>query len=249
MQAQPPPAQPAERPAGAAEGRRGLRVVVWSDDLVGGEPQGPAADLHPHGIGATIAAALTCQLGADAEVAVTGLHQPDDGLSETMLAKTDVLLWWGHEHHDHVTGATVDRVHRHVLHGMGLIALHSAHHSKIFRRLTGTSCDLRWREADDEELIWTVDPSHPVAAGIEAPIRLGRHEMYGEPFDIPEPDHLVFISSFTGGEVLRSGCCFHRGAGRIFYFSPGHETNRVYEHPQVGRVLANAVGWTARRTG
>ena len=67
--------------------------------------------------------------------------------------------------------------------------------------------------------------------------------MYGEYFDIPAPDELVFLSTFSGGEVFRSGCCFLRGKGRIFLFSPGHETYPVYHQAEVRRVLANAVRW------
>ena len=70
--------------------------------------------------------------------------------------------------------------------------------------------------------------------------------MYGELFDIPEPDDLIFISSFAGGEVFRSGVTFSRGKGRIFYFSPGDQEYPVYHHPQVQRVLANGVGWVAQ---
>jgi trehalose utilization protein len=223
-----------------------VRVIVWSDDAAGQALEPPAARLHPDGIAVTIASALRESLGTDAAVAVAGLHESNDGLPEAKLADADVLIWWGHEAHDQVAQDTIDRVQRHVLGGLGLLVLHSAHHSEIFRRLTGTSCDLQWREANDEELIWTVEPSHPIAAGIESPIRLERHEMYGEPFDIPAPDRLVFISSFTGGEVFRSGCCFQRGGGRIFYFGPGHESDPVYEHPQIRRVLANAVMWAKR---
>ena len=116
---------------------------------------------------------------------------------------------------------------------MGLIVLHSAHLSKIFRRLMGTRCNLRWREADDRELVWTVAPQHPIAAGVPHPIVIPKHEMYGEYFDIPPPDELVFVSSFTGGEVFRSGCCFRRGKGRVFYFSPGHETYPIYHDPVI----------------
>jgi trehalose utilization protein len=223
-----------------------MRMIVWSDDDAGRGLEPAASRLHPEGVAATIARAVREQLGAGPEILTAGLHELDQGLSEDALKTADVLTLWGHEGHEQVADETVERVHRHVLGGLGLVALHSAHHSKIFRRLTGTSCDLRWREADDEELIWTVDPNHPVAAGIEHPIRLGRHEMYGEPFDIPAPDRLVFVSSFTGGEVFRSGCCFERGVGRIFYFSPGHESDPVYEHPQVRRVLANAATWSSR---
>jgi trehalose utilization protein len=111
----------------------------------------------------------------------------------------------------------------------------------------GTSCNLRWREGEDRELIWTVKPSHPIAHGVPHPLEIGRHEMYGECFDIPEPDDLVFISWFSGGEVFRSGCCFSRGNGRIFYFSPGHESEPVYRLPGIRKVLANAVLWAHHR--
>ncbi len=224
-----------------------MRVIVWSDDAAGKGLEARAASLHPDGIAATIATALREQLGTAADVTTAGQHESDQGLPDSILAAADVLVWWAHEGHDQVSEDTVDRVQKQVLEGLGLLVLHSAHHSKIFRRLTGTSCDLNWREAQDEELIWTVDPSHPIAVGIDPPIRLEHHEMYGEPFDIPAPDRLVFISSFTGGEVFRSGCCFERGSGRIFYFSPGHETDRVYDQPQIRQVLASAATW-ARRT-
>jgi trehalose utilization protein len=171
------------------------------------------------------------------------LDEPDQGLPQDRLAATDVLVWWGHLAHAQVTDATVDRVRARVLGGMGLIVLHSGHLSRIFTSLMGTSCNLRWREGEDRELVWTVCPSHPIARGVPHPLEIGRHEMYGEHFDIPEPDELVFISSFSGGEVFRSGCCFRRGNGRIFYFSPGHETQPVYHLSGVRRVLANAVLW------
>jgi trehalose utilization protein len=154
-----------------------------------------------------------------------------------------VLTWWGHSAHAEVSDKLVDRVHERVLAGMGLLVLHSAHHSKIFRRLMGTTCNLLWRNEGDRELVWTVDPTHPLAAGVPSPIVLDQHEMYGEFFDIPVPDELVFVSSFSGGEVFRSGCCFQRAKGRVFYFSPGHETYPVYHLPGVRRILANAVAW------
>ena len=149
----------------------------------------------------------------------------------------------GHVGHKQVSDDVVDRVQRRVLDGMGLIVLHSAHESRPFTRLMGTSCSLRWREADDQELVWLVNPTHPIAAGVPPVIVLPRQEMYGEYFDIPRPDDLVFISSFSGGEVFRSGCTFTRGLGRIFYFSPGHETYPIYHDANVQRVLANAVCW------
>jgi trehalose utilization protein len=141
------------------------------------------------------------------------LDQPEHGLTEEVLAETDVLTWWGHIAHDQVDDAVVERVHDAVLGGMGLLALHSAHYSKIFKRLLGTSCSLRWRNDGERELVWTVAPSHPIAAGVPHPIVIDAQEMYGEHFDIPAPDELVFVSSFAGGEVFRGGCCFTRGAG------------------------------------
>ncbi len=122
-----------------------------------------------------------------------------------MLAATDVLTWWGHMSHADVDDEIVERVHRHVLSGMGLIVLHSGHWSKIFTKLMGTSCTHRWRSEQDRELVWTVDPTHPIAKGIPHPIIIDQQEMYGEFFDIPAPEELVFINSFSGGEIFRSG--------------------------------------------
>ena len=158
-----------------------------------------------------------------------------------------MLLWWGHIAHDQVSDEVVERVREHVLGGMGLIVLHSGHFSKIFIRMLGTTCSLRWRnpEGGERELVWSVNPTHPIAEGVDQPIVIDAQEMYGEFFDIPTPDDLVFISSFTGGEVFRSGVTFTRGRGKIFYFSPGDQEYPVYFHPQVRRVLANGVRWAA----
>ena len=218
-----------------------MHITIWNEYLH--ELANPEVGaLYPQGIHGELAQLMTGQF-AGAEVSTATLEQADHGLSETLLANTDVLLWWGHLAHHKVDDDLVDRVYQRVMQGMGLIVLHSAHLSKIFRRLMGTSCNLRWREADDRELVWTVNPSHPIATGVPQPIELERHEMYGEFFDIPAPDELVFISSFSGGEVFRSGCCFMRGKGRVFYFSPGHETYPVYKLDAIRRVLTNAVAW------
>ena len=171
------------------------------------------------------------------------LDQPEHGLNADVLAETDVLTWWGHVGHDRVDDRVVERIHERVLLGMGLVVLHSGHASKIFKRLMGTTCLLRWREAGEREVVWNVNPGHPVARGLPDAFVIPEQEMYGEYFDIPQPDELVFISSFAGGEVFRSGCAFRRGQGRIFYFSPGHETHPVYHQPEVRLVIANAVRW------
>jgi trehalose utilization protein len=218
-----------------------MRVVVWNEYLH--EARNPAvAALYPQGIHAAIADGLRAGL-PEAAVTTATLEMPEHGIPEPLLARTDVLLWWGHLAHHRVEDAIVERVYARVMAGMGLVVLHSAHLSKPFRRLMGTSCNLRWREADDRELLWTVAPGHPIAAGVPHPLVIPRHEMYGEFFDVPPPDELVFISSFSGGEAFRSGCCFRRGLGRVFYFSPGHETYPVYHQPEIRRVLCNAVRW------
>lgn len=177
------------------------------------------------------------------------LDQPEHGLSNEVLAQTDVLIWWGHIAHDEVRDEVVDRVHKRVLDGMGLIALHSSHFSKIFKRLMGTSCNLKWRIAGERERIWVVEPGHPIASGLNEYFEIPCGEMYGERFDIPAPDTLVFISWFQGGEVFRSGCCFHRGKGKIFYFRPGDQEYTTYYQPEVLRVISNAVRWAAPVSG
>lgn len=219
-----------------------MNIVVWNENVHERRDDVTAA-LYPDGIHGTLAAALGTALGQTAQIRTATLDEPEHGLPASVLDHTDVLLWWGHAAHDLVPDDLARHVQQRVLDGMGLVVLHSAHYSKPFLRLMGTSCSLRWRVAADRELMWTVYPGHPIAAGIPAVIPLVQHEMYGEFFDIPIPDELVFISSFSGGEVFRSGCCFHRGLGKIFYFGPGHETNPIYHHPAIQRVIVNAVRW------
>lgn len=227
-----------------------LRVTVWNEG-VHETTQPEIAAIYPDGIHGAIAAGLSELLGDDVAVRTATLADPEHGLGEEALTETDVLLWWGHIAHDQVSDEVVERVRRHVLGGMGLIVLHSGHFSKIFIRMLGTTCSLRWRnpEGGERELVWNVNPTHPIAQGVEQPIVIEAQEMYGEFFDIPTPDDLVFISSFTGGEVFRSGVTFTRGRGKIFYFSPGDQEYPVYYHPQVRRVLANGVRWAAPVAG
>jgi trehalose utilization protein len=216
-----------------------VRVTVWNEHVHEREDDAVRA-VYPEGIHEVIAGALR-ELEPDLDVRTATLQEPGHGLDA--LDETDVLVWWGHAAHDQVPEEDAARVQRRVLGGMGLVVLHSAHLSKPFVRLMGTTCHLRWREADDREVVWTVSPSHPITRGVPAHFVVPQQEMYGEHFDIPAPDELVFISSFSGGEVFRSGCCFRRGRGQIFYFSPGHETYPVYRQAEVQRVIANAVLW------
>jgi len=228
-----------------------ISVIVWNEFQHERENAAVRA-IYPDGLHAVIAAGLaeTPALNPGAlplDVSTATLDQPEHGLSEARLAGCDVLIWWGHKAHGKVADEVVERVQRRVLEGMGLIVLHSGHFSKIFRRLLGTHCSLKWREADEKERLWVVEPSHPIAAGLSEYFELPYEEMYGERFDVPAPDETVFISWFEGGEVFRSGLCWQRGHGRLFYFRPGHEAYPTYHDANIQRVLANAVQWAAPR--
>lgn len=181
----------------------------------------------------------------DFEVRTATLDDEECGLTKEVLDNTDVLIWWGHMDHGKVPDDVVDRVYDAVLSGMGLIVLHSGHHSKIFKKLMGTPCNLSWREDGDMERIWIVNPAHPIAKGLDSYFEIEHEEMYGEPFRIPEPDETVFIGWYEGGEVFRSGVTYHRGNGKIFYFQPGHESYPTYYNKNVQTVIKNAVNWAA----
>ncbi len=221
-----------------------INVTVWSEYRH--EKTNPkVAAIYPHGMHEAIAGFL--RLAPDLSVRTATLDEPEHGLTEAVLAETEVLIWWGHKAHPEVQDAIVARVQQRVLEGMGLIVLHSAHYSKIFKALMGTTCSLKWREANDKERLWNVCPSHPITQGLGEYFEIPAEEMYGEPFGIPTPDELLFISWFSGGEVFRSGATWQRGQGKVFYFRPGHETYPTYHHPQVQQVITNGVRW-ARAT-
>jgi trehalose utilization protein len=217
-----------------------IRVTIWNEFVH--ERQNPVvAEIYPQGIHGLLASVLG--KNDDFIIRTATLDESEQGVSQAVLDETDVLLWWGHAAHDQVLDETVTRVQQRVLAGMGLIVLHSGHFSKVFKRLMGTSCALSWREAGERERVWVVNPGHPIAEGIGACIEIEQSEMYGEPFGIPTPDELIFVSWFQGGEVFRSGATWTRGSGRIFYFSPGHEVYPIYHHPEVQRVIANGIRW------
>lgn len=222
-----------------------IRTLVWGEN-VHDQNSKAVQSIYPQGMHTAIAAGLNEDDGLSASTAV--LQDPEHGLTEERLAETDVLIWWGHAAHGEVADAVVDRVQQRVWEGMGLIALHSAHFSKIFRRLMGTPCSLTWREAGERERLWVINPAHPIVQGLGAYMDLPNAEMYGEPFTVPEPMETVLVSWFEGGEVFRSGLTYQRGAGKIFYFRPGHETYPIYHHDDVKLVLKNAVHWAHTAT-
>lgn len=223
-----------------------INVTVWNEYRHEKENK-VVADIYPEGIHGAIAEFLSKD--TDITVRTATLDEPEHGLTEDVLNSTDVLIWWGHRAHDEVEDIVVDRIQKRVLDGMGLIVLHSGHFSKIFKKLMGTSCDLKWRVAGERERLWVVEPGHPIADGLDEYFEIPNTEMYGERFDIPAPDQLVFISWFEGGEIFRSGCCYFRGKGKIFYFRPGHETYPIFHQADVQKVITNAVKWAAAVDG
>ncbi len=219
-----------------------IKVTVWNEgrhEKISEEVR----RVYPDGIHGALAAFLGTE--EDITVRTATLDDPDCGLSQEVVDDTDVMLWWGHMAHGDVPDEVVERVANAVHAGMGLIVLHSGHHSKIFRRLMGTPCSLGWRENGDMERVWVVDPAHPITQGIDRYFELPHVETYAEPFSIPEPEKLLFIGSYEGGEVFRSGCLWRRGHGTVFYFQPGHETFPIYYEPAVQTVIKNAVRYCA----
>ncbi len=219
-----------------------LSVTLWNE-FRHEKNMDACKEIYPDGMHTAIAAYL--EKHTDFRIRLASLDEPEHGLTQDVLDDTDVLTWWGHAAHHEVEDEIVERVHKRVLAGMGLIALHSSIHSKIFLKLMGTTCSLKWREAGEKERLWVVSPGHPIVDGIGECIEIEHTEMYGEHFDIPAPDELVLVSWFPGGEVFRSGCCFTRGAGKIFYFRPGHETFPIYYQEDVLKVITNAICWAS----
>ena len=216
-----------------------INVTIFNEFIHEREDE-TTKSVYPDGMHITIKNAIESE---DVKVTTITLDDIKEGIDGELLKNTDVMLWWGHVGHDFVPDEVARAVVQEVLKGMGMVFLHSAHHSKPFKLLMGTPCNLTWREDGDRELVWVCYPSHPIAEGIGRFIKLEHEETYGEPFSIPEPDELVFIGAFEGGEVFRAGCCYKRFNGKIFYFQPGHETFPTYKNEDVIRVIKNAIKW------
>lgn len=218
-----------------------MRITVWNEYKHEKEYEN-IHKIYPKGIHGCIADFLNKE--KDFVVQTATFDMPEHGLTEEVLQETDVLIIWSHALQEEFSDEVAERVRKAVLGGMGLVALHSAHFSKIMRKLLGTSMTLKWRH-DDSEKLWCIAPTHPIAAGVPAMVEIPQEEMYGEFFDIPRPDDVVFTGWFSGGEVFRSGCTFTRGYGKIFYFQPGHEEYPVYHMPEIQKIIVNGVRFCA----
>ena len=219
-----------------------IRVLVWNEFRHEKSHESVKA-VYPDGIHQVIAEFLGKE--DDITVKTACLDDENCGITKEVLDETDVIIWWGHMAHkevpDEVAALVRDAVHE----GMGAIFLHSGHHSKPFKALMGTSCNLTWRESQDSEILWVIDPAHPITRGIDRYFKLEAEETYGEPFVIPNPDKVLLIGNFSGGEVFRSGVLYERGNGKIFYFQPGHETFPTFKVPEVQSIITNAVRYVA----
>ncbi len=221
-----------------------INILIWNEN-VHETTQDEIAKIYPEGIHGCLRDFLSCN--DDFNIRTSTLSDSSQGITDELLSDTDVLIWWGHCAHDRITEETAGIVASHVLDGMGFIPLHSSHHSKPFKKLMGTSCNLKWRHGDRERL-WAVNPSHPILEGVPEHFEIAKEEMYGEPFDIPSPDETVLLGWFSGGEVFRSGVVFNRGAGKIFYFQPGHEEYPIFFNPCIQKIIENAVRYVAPRS-
>lgn len=219
-----------------------INVTIWNEYRHEKSDEN-VAKLYPNGLHAAIGEFLS--KNDDMKITLAALDDPDQGLPDEVLNNTDVLLWWGHMNHGEVKDDLVERIRQRVyVGGMGFIALHSAHHSKPFRAIVGTTGNLLWGD-NQKEIIWNIMPSHPIAEGIPAHFELPEEELYAEPFQIPQPDAHIFEGWYEHGYVFRTGCTFLRGAGRVFYFQPGHETCPSFYDANVQRIITNGVRWAA----
>lgn len=216
-----------------------INVTIWNEFRHEKENES-VKSIYPDGLHAAIAKGIAAD---DLNIRLASLDEPEHGLTDEVIAGTDVLLWWGHCHHHEVRDDIAAKVLKRVQEGMGLIVLHSGHYSKIFRAVTGTSCSLKWREVGEKERLWNIAPTHPITQGIGEYFELEHEEMYGERFDIPDTGKVIFMGWFEGGNVFRSGVTFERGYGKVFYFQPGHESYRNFYDKNVLKIIGNAIRW------
>jgi trehalose utilization protein len=252
----------------AIESSTPVRVLVWDENP-------PHADkkLYPEGIRGAVADALNASGNGQIQAITAHLDEDEQGITASKLADADVLIWWGHARHAEVSDETAALVKTAVHeNGLGFLPLHSAHYSKTFKGVLGCTGHLKggWREIAgfEPEEITVCAPRHPIAQGIEDFV-IEAEEMYGAPLGAPPFETLVFQSYFPhGGEYFPCGFTLTvgegidaqftsgpgggkgqgEGAGRVFYFRPGHETVPTYHLPVVQQIIRNGVLWCARRS-
>jgi len=216
-------------------------VVVWSE---GTAPK----NVYPKDICGAVAEGLKDL--KDWEVVEAHLSDPNQGLPDDLLKRTDVLIWWGHRKHEQVSNVLVDKIVSRVKDdGMGFISLHSSHFAKPYKKLMGTPCSWREYVSDSNTLKVVVkDANHPIAKGV-GEFTIIHNERYSEPFAVPPPKDVVFEGTYTlnngSPDTSRQGLTWEVGKGKVFYFQPGHETNLVFFDPNIRRIMRNAVEWAA----
>jgi len=217
-----------------------IRVLLWSEQT---EPK----DVYPKGINGALADYL--RQFSDIEVKTASLSDPDAGLSEAVLAKTDVLIWFGHRRHAEVPDEAVDRILRHVRErGMGFFGLHSTHYSKVIKRLlNATGSWSSYVNHGKPEQMWVVLPGHPIAKGV-SDFTIPQTEIYTEPFDVPLPEAVIVEGTWESGHRSRDVMTWTIGKGRVVYIRAGHETYPIFFMPQMQRLVSNAVRYAAHRT-
>ena len=224
------------------------KVVVWSEGTANVDPN--SKGIYPQDINTAIADGLKPLAERGWEIVKGSLGDPDQGLSAALLDSTDVLIWWGHKKHGEVKDDLVNRIVERVKAGkMGFIGTHSAHFCKPLKQLLQTPCSWREYVADGTSVeIIVKEPSHPICKGVEN-FKLPKIERYGEPFKVPTPEAVPLDGIYTRPdgktEPGRMGMCWTIGQGKVFYFTPGHETYNDYHRPEIRRIFVNAVEWAA----
>lgn len=233
--------------ASCAPGARGqdvqtrpVRVRIWCE---GTAPR----SVYPDDIDGALADVLGRQAGL--VVSRGRLTDLQAGLSDQVLDASDALVWWGHLRHDAVPDDRALAVVKRVREGrLGFVALYAACGSKPFRQMMSMPCEPgSWREDGRPEFVSIKAPDHPIARGI-APFTISKTDMFSEPFAVPEPETVVFVSSWQKGETLRSGLTWTIGKGRVAYLRTGPDNYPVLFHPSIRQAIANSVRWVSHRS-
>jgi trehalose utilization protein len=221
-------------------------IVVWSEGTA-------PTNIYPKDINAAIVEGLKADKRfANDTIIAASLNDPDQGINDELLAKTDVLLWWGHKKHAKVSDELTAKIKQRWMDGkMGFIGLHSAHFAKPNKALMGTACSFSCYRTDCTKTKVTVtDKTHPIAAGVPETFTVENGERYGDPYIVPAGYTCVFegLSSLKDGKTDNAKMVFawenvNGSKSRFVYFQLGHETNPIYFDPNVRTIVANATEW------